>query len=497
VLSGQQAPGAASGVIFTGINGQTFDFNDSGVVAFNSTTNDGLYRSGIWSGLAESLSLVARQDTLAPGVSPTINFGSMTGGISLNDAGQVAFVGSIATSGFNTGIWSNASGSLQLVALAGRPLPPGTINDTFANFYFEPQLDNAGKVEFTTTTRFGDSTLWRGDANGLAMLASTQMQAPDMPPGTQFYARAGFEMASNKSGQVLIRAAVANPGLGTTGAGMWSVVSGALALVIGVAAPTDIPGVTYNPTNTDPRFELNDHGEIAVLANLSGTGVTSRNDSAVIVKHLASTEIVAREGDEAPGTAPGTAFQSFFTAPNFNESGAVTFAAQVNSAAANDTGLWAGTADNLKLIAREGDTAPGAAGAAFIGFSYLNVSAFNDLGETAFVAQLQGDGITSANDFGIWATDPFGQLRLIVREGDTMEVAPNDFRVVSTLAYGGAGFPYLPKMNNSGQIAFYAEFTNGRGIVISNAVAVPEAACVLMLAVCAFCVCATRRTVRR
>jgi hypothetical protein len=159
-------------------------------------------------------------------------------------------------------------------------------------------------------------------------------------------------------------------------------------------------------------------------------------------------------------------------------------------------GLWAGTGGNLKLVAREGDQAPGAGGATFASFGSVSGPLLNDLGETAFIAKLQGAGITSANDFGIWATDSSGQLRLIVREGDTIEVAPNDFRVLDILNNGG-DFPFRPKLNNLGQIAFYAKFTNGQGIIISDTVAIPEPASLAMLVVCAFCAYGSRGIARK
>ncbi len=183
-------------------------------------------------------------------------------------------------------------------------------------------------------------------------------------------------------------------------------------------------------------------------------------------------------------------FEGFFSA-SLNSFDAIAFAARVNADAANDTGIWARVGGDLKLVAREGDRAPGVTGDAVFGDLYSPAPpAFNDLGETAFVAKLRGADVTTANDLGIWATDVSGALRLIVRKGDTIEVGPGDFRTVTSLNNASFGSdPRAPKLNNKGQIAFHAGFSNdgSSGIFISNAVAVPEGATALLAAVGCAC----------
>ena len=67
----------------------------------------------------------------------------------------------------------------------------------------------------------------------------------------------------------------------------------------------------------------------------------------------------------------------------------------------------------------------------------------------------------------IWATNLAGNLELIARTGNFLEVAPGDSRVISDVQIGG--------FNNLGQVAFRAEFTDGTsGAFVSNLVAVPE-----------------------
>ena len=86
------------------------------------------------------------------------------------------------------------------------------------------------------------------------------------------------------------------------------------------------------------------------------------------------------------------------------------------------------------------------------------------MGRTAFWAVIGGPGVGDANDTGLWAEDQSGVLRLIAREGDPIEVAPGDVRVLSYLSFvsgdegsGGrrSGF------NADGEVAFAALLADG------------------------------------
>ena len=141
----------------------------------------------------------------------------------------------------------------------------------------------------------------------------------------------------------------------------------------------------------------------------------------------------------------------------------------------NDQGLWWDGSGNLALAAREGNHAPGTpSGVNFGGFSSLS-SVLNDAGQIAFFSKLTDGGS------GIWATDRTGDLQLIARIGDKLEVAPGDSRTLSGIVFFNSststgnsdGRPSA--FNNLGQLAFYASFTDGSsGIFVSNVVAVPE-----------------------
>jgi len=138
----------------------------------------------------------------------------------------------------------------------------------------------------------------------------------------------------------------------------------------------------------------------------------------------------------------------------------------------NDEGIWLGPARALTLVARKGNQAPGTPFGVI--FSSLSYPALNDRGQVAFSGSLTGPGITSLNDHGIWVTDLTGAVTLLIREGDTLEIAPSDIRTVTRVAFymtlsgGDDGQP--SGFNNFGQVAFEAEFDRGSsGIFLASA----------------------------
>jgi hypothetical protein len=244
----------------------------------------------------------------------------------------------------------------------------------------------------------------------------------------------------------------------------------------GDRSSSGLPGETFTPGSLGG---FNDLGHMAYQVGFAGPGVTTSNNVGIALRRYDAPLIVARLGDAAPGTEPGTVFTSILTTPTLNNADQLVFAASLNSDPNNDTGLWLGAPGDLRLVFRKGDPAPGVPDGVTFAHWFQLSPPINDLGQVAFLTVLQGPGVTSANDLGIWATDRAGNLQLIAREGDAIEVAPNDYRVIRQLNLRESGSDRFdhPKLNNRGQIAFHASFLdNSHGIFISNAVAVPEPA---------------------
>src|SRR5262249_4863364 len=109
---------------------------------------------------------------------------------------------------------------------------------------------------------------------------------------------------------------------------------------------------------------INDNGDTAFVSTLSGPGVNETNNAAFYSESSAVLTLVARSGNGAPGTFL-TNFASFLNLSRINNAGKVCLMGKLSgfavTADTNDLGIWAGSPDNLNLIARTGDGAPNTA----------------------------------------------------------------------------------------------------------------------------------------
>ena len=206
-------------------------------------------------------------------------------------------------------------------------------------------------------------------------------------------------------------------------------------------------------------------------ADLNNAGIWSNDTDGLV--------LVARSGSQAAGMPAGTTYGSFFAAaPLVDDAGRVAFNAHFVDGAAGSTrgyGIWFGAAADPSLIVRSGSHAPGTP--AGVNFSYLGALSLNDAGQLMIVGILTGPGVDATNEAGFWVADGPGDIRLVVRYGDLLEVLPGDFRTVeevTLIGISGTGDGRPSAFNDLGQFAFRASFTDGsEGIFVSN-LAVPE-----------------------
>ena len=361
--------------------GQYLVLNDAGQTAFYSYLTGGVasYRSGIWSEGSGSLALVAHDVSQAAGTPSGVNYLFGLNGLVLNNAGQTAFYADLTDSYSYDGIWSEGSGSLALVARSGSQAAGTPSGVNYNGFTLHgPKLNDAGQIAFKAglTGPGVDSTnrdgIWSEGSGSLTLVARSGDHAPGTPSGVTYNSLASvMSPALNNAGQTAFRAFLTGSGVDiTNSSGIWSEGSGNLALVarLGSQAPGTPSGVNYG-TFSDPV--LNNAGQTAFFANLSGTGVDSTNDQGIWSERSGSLALVARAGSQAPGTPSGVSYGSRFGSTNINKS-----------------------------------------------------PVLNDIGQTAFSAFLTGSGVDFTNNSGIWATDQIGVLQLIARTGDPLEWHP-------------------------------------------------------------------------
>jgi hypothetical protein len=214
--------------------------------------------------------------------------------------------------------------------------------------------------------------------------------------------------------------------------------------------------------------QLNDSGQIAFNATLTGAGVDTSNNEGIWSEGAGSLALVARTGNHAPGTASGVKYGSAsspftFGVPVFNDSGKTAFRTTVLGAEVDETnnvGIWSESSGSLALVARTGSQAAGTPNGAY--YWSLEPPLLNNLGNTAFFGTLVGAGVELENYRGIWSGGA-SNLDLVVRQGTH---APGTPAGVSFDTFGvfESGEHVL---NGNGDSAFLGYLT-GSGVDESN-----------------------------
>jgi hypothetical protein len=327
-------------------------------------------------------------------------------------------------------IWSDGTGSMHLIAREG-DAAPGLVGALFGDTLGDPVLNHSGGNSFTAilqdngggVTSANAATIWREQNGVLGLVARAGSQAPGVTAGTNF---SDFSSpVSNNAGKVAFQALLTGFGTGlTSNNGVWSDASGSVALV-------------------------------------------------------------ARQGTTIPGATSGEKFD-YFPAVTINDAGKVDFLASYYIGSGGNAifageGIWSNAQGSLKLVARDGMQATGAAAGQNFDFTNSNTLFMNSKGQVAFGARVAGQGTA------VWAQDALGVLRAIVLPGDSIDVdnGPGmDSRTVTSATLFANLFNYssgnedgrASAFNDLGQVAFIATFTDGSsGVFVSNVVSsVPE-----------------------
>lgn len=437
-LSGNAAPGTEPGVTFGFVGNASL--NNASQVAFTSF----LAGAGVTSANNQSIwrdtTLVAREGAAASAAGAGVNFGSLLTPL-LNEAGQVAFSSSLTGTGVTTAndeaIWRDGT----LIARTGNAAP-GLGGVTFSFVSSNLRLSDAGHVVFSATLAGSGVTA----TNDNSLWSNSRLVAREGNPATA--AGAGVDFAGsfgspvvNDLGELAFTAFLT--GTGVTSANDTSIWhDAALVAREGGAAPVAGGGVNFATLGAPV---LNNAGQVAFFSALTGAGVTAGNDAAI----FRDGALIAREGDAA-AAGPGVAF-GHLTNPFLNDAGQVAFNSALTGmgvTTANDSAIWR---DGV-LIVREGDAAPTAAAGGK--FSSLAVADLNNTGQVLYSGFLTGTGVTADNDSALWIGDGIESLQ-VAREGDLV-----GSRTIVALGVGGSS------LNDLGQVSYEATFTSGSGVFL-------------------------------
>lgn len=491
-LSGETAPGSSA--VFRSFGGVII--NNVGNVALRGSLLDefGFTVEGVWAESQGELVYFASEGDPAPGYDPGIRYRSI-GVPHMDDAGRVTFSAWVRgrDSGNDLindhGIWLYSNESSSVVMFGGQPVP-GLPGVTFNN-WLEPKISASGKITIAAITQgnvtdLTNSGFWTKEAGPLQSVILEGQAAPGTSPGTVFGAegsRNAFQyFLTNNNGQLLFLAELLGNDVNSlNNRGLWVEVNGSFRLVAreGDSVPglpaSIVFGDQYDSAFLFPAF--NDNGRVAFKSTYTLAGNNTARSHGVWSEGGGTLHLVARQGGRPPDMESGVVFDGF-TDVNINNAGQTAFFGQLSGTGifdSNDSGLWMETGGVLELVIREGMRAPGTPEGVNFGlafsplFNTFNDSIINDLGQIAFEGSLFGQGVNEANDRGIWATRPDGQMVIIAREGDIYDANDDpliqDLRTIEQINLDGS-------FNNASQLVFRLYFTDGsEGVFVAT---IPE-----------------------
>jgi hypothetical protein len=400
----------------------------------------------------------------------------------IDDGGRVAFTGSYFYDTpfpqIGSAIWRTQGSQLETIAAMNTPSPLSDY-ERFQGVH-EVLLTRPGKLAFTASLgpAYGVwSSVWREDGSQLVRVSRSYDRPTDLlavPELPNALVSSHEYLVANSNGQTALTASLQGVVDQLTHFTLWK---------FGDAEPQMIAR-SLGPAAGLGRFHynlyepsINDAGQVAFTASIAEQGSPQQYggvglwtmDGAGLNQRLAS-------GDPIPG-GQGEYFSYLFP-PVINRAGELAFAANHEGGVA-DSGIWKLTPAGATAVALAGQPAPGGGQFASHGFSFE--PAINARGQVAFLAHGIGGQFNAS---GLWARDSDGVLKCIARPGELLEVKPGDLRTIASVDFaGGSGLEDGRRagLNDRGQIAFVAKFTDGTsGIFISNAVAVPEPEGVLL-----------------
>ncbi len=500
-LIGEPAPGTTEEFL----GGFGFPvINEAGQVAFAAAITGDTNIRGLWSGTPESLGLVSRRGDPAPGASPGATFSNFVTP-TINANGQTAFQAILSgTPLTDSSMWAESNTGLRLVAREGDSAPgtdAGTLFDSFGTL--KPVINKFGQTAFLAELRgaaFGDG-IWSEGSGSLQLIAQSSKPAPGTPTGVTFGPLA--RPLINNAGMVAFRGNLSGPSVNpTNNVAMW--IGDANSLSLTVREGDLAPGMGANAMFSS--FEspaLNESGLIVFGGFATGLGVTSSNNGGIWAGAPGALNLVARKGDAAPGASSGVNY-NVTLATQINDAGQIAFVSSLvgqDVVSTNDFALFAGEQNSVKLIAREGSPAPGTEpGVVFANFDFsssgtalANSYELNDVGGIVFRAFLGGPGVDGSNNEGIWMTRPDGSLEMILRKGDLFDVNDDpmveDLNTISSVFFTDGDRGERSSLNSNGEVTFSLFFEGGeQGIFVASLVPEPSAfALLLMASPCAAC----------
>ncbi|WP_425404361.1 DUF7453 family protein [Hwanghaeella sp.] len=382
---------------------------------------------------------------------------SRLGGVTLNNNGEVVFVGQIQGDGIDSsndfGIFKSNGASTSVVAREGEAV--GGTGTTLAASPFGDfggaSLNDNGEVTFLSrlngagVNSSNDLGVFKADGNGLELVARTGDSAPGT--GAVFSDFDGLNIDGR--GDVTYLGKFDGGGVAPGASGIFkSSGSGSNAVAVAGEA-TGSAGEVFLGFSTP---SANESGGVAFRGDLAAGGTLS--DHGIFRSNGGATSEVVRSGESAPGT--GSVFSGFGGTPSLNDNGDVAFSSFLQGAGVgilDNQAIYRTDGDDLTLLARTGQQASGTN----LNFLDFGAPSLNNNGDVAFFASLNDSAYSQPSVSGIFVSVN-DEIDLVLRQGDMLDVGGGDLREVSRF------FFLLNAFNDQGALAlsiFFADGSNG------------------------------------
>lgn len=395
----------------------------------------------------------------------------------LSDGGQVAFLA--YSSAGTKGLFTNLGGTLRRVIAQGETLasPVGArVKSVITYRLGETVLDWQGRLVegFGGVTKASDAVLARWTPGTGTELTLREGQALLGSTVKAFYA-----LGASAPGQTQDRHAGPGgslPVLVTLASGSRQVLRAAPGAVTSVVesggtsagAPA---GTTFGafglPFGADGEWI----GGLVKLKTGVG-GVTTGNALAILAGSLSGDydTLVARQGDTATdesGAPLGGLIYKGFREPLFSAEGDAVYLAALAGpvTTGTDTGIWSREAGSPSpvLLAREGGEAA-EIGSGPVWGKFTALAQAGGATGALIGGALVGPTVTRANDAGLWGVDSAGDLRLLLREGATVDgKVVKSIHVLKVVA-GSLGA--TRSFNDQGEVVALLGYTNGSSALV-------------------------------
>lgn len=379
--------------------------------------------------------------------------------LTLNDAGQVGALASISGDPLLAGVCGGGLfrfglGGSTLVIGCGMPDPRNL--GGFGDFG-EHGLDALGRMAFQARVKVDDFNVpvgvFVGDESGF----STVLLAGDPVPNGGEAFTASLLRGMNPTGDLLIFADDTGDEGGLANESIYvATADGLRSVVANGMRPPDENGVFE-------EFQvgaLNSAGLVAFTATLGQTTGGRADDSGLFLATESALFTVAREGARAPNGGNWINFQQ----PVLNDRGTLAFLGFAGVTQTVGSGIYVATTNTITLLVPARSPAPDGQGTLSLEQATYPILALNNRGQVLFQAGVSG-GPSSAR-IGVFLADPDGTVRRVVRRGQELEGSTvNKMELTSvgnTVDAGGADLGRQRPLNDTGQVAFWAELADGR-----------------------------------